>query len=138
METSHLSQLTVILVQFNPELAKSTPTNITPRRRPGSAYSPVSAIRNGSIGSRKSLALSQNLSTLSEDGFIDVGEEIVEYLSQLLKERIQTPMDQKAVDDAIHSYNAVHTPEYREVAMEAFRSGRMRVMVCTEAAGMVS
>ena len=44
LETSHLSQLMVVMVQFNPELAKSTPGDIgslqqTPNARPTSVYS---------------------------------------------------------------------------------------------------
>ncbi|KAA1475982.1 hypothetical protein DENSPDRAFT_784248 [Dentipellis sp. KUC8613] len=67
LETSHLSQLTVILVQFKPELAKSNPTDSLSRTttRPGSVYSssPYGASRTGSISSRRSvLAMSQNLS----------------------------------------------------------------------------
>ncbi|KAI0318044.1 hypothetical protein OF83DRAFT_1118175 [Amylostereum chailletii] len=62
LETSHLSQLMVVLVQFHPELAKSTPADTLPRRRPGSLYNPASA-RNGSISSRRSmLALSPSIS----------------------------------------------------------------------------
>lgn len=68
---------------------------------------------------------------------IDAGEDIVDHLSALLKQRVPHGTDPREIDDAIHSYNAVHTSEYREVAMEAFRTGKMRIMVCTEAAGMV-
>ncbi|KAI0052473.1 hypothetical protein FA95DRAFT_1483448 [Auriscalpium vulgare] len=69
LETSHLSQLMVVLVQFNPELAKSTPSDVLPKRtvaRPGSVYSAYSpSTRNGSISSRRSIiALSQNLSDI--------------------------------------------------------------------------
>ncbi|CAL1698172.1 unnamed protein product [Somion occarium] len=44
LETSHLSQLMVVMVQFNPELAKSTPSDVPPSTqtsngRPGSVYS---------------------------------------------------------------------------------------------------
>ncbi len=65
-ELSHLSQLMVVLVQFNPELAKSTPSEAlpsVPTARPGSIYSfsdrtsPVPASRHGSVSSRHSVAL---------------------------------------------------------------------------------
>lgn len=64
LETSHLSQLMVVMVQFNPELAKSTPADALPSTagaRPGSIYS-VRAVepsgvgsRHGSISSRRSV-----------------------------------------------------------------------------------
>ncbi|KAF8154152.1 cytoplasm protein [Crassisporium funariophilum] len=65
LETTHLQQLMVIMVQFNPELAKSTPSDILPSLqtsnmgRPGSLYSqvesPISATRHASVSSRRSL-----------------------------------------------------------------------------------
>ncbi|KAH9062605.1 hypothetical protein EDB83DRAFT_2384982 [Lactarius deliciosus] len=58
LETSHLSQLMVVIVQFNPELAKSTPNDVLPKR---SSVRPLAG-RSASIGSRRSVvALSQNL-----------------------------------------------------------------------------
>ncbi|KAJ7270861.1 hypothetical protein C8J57DRAFT_293389 [Mycena rebaudengoi] len=59
LETSTLQQLMVAMVQFNPELAKSTPaetaTNSHYGTRPGSAYSAYEVpTRNASIGSRRS------------------------------------------------------------------------------------
>ncbi|PPQ75663.1 hypothetical protein CVT26_001891 [Gymnopilus dilepis] len=63
LETTTLQQLMVIMVQFNPELAKSTPSDILPSLqtsntgRPGSLYSALdspTATRNGSISSRRS------------------------------------------------------------------------------------
>lgn len=65
-ELSHLQQLMVIMVQFNPELAKSAPSEAlpqtsTPSGRPGSLYSATTpaglSSRHGSISSRKSVAL---------------------------------------------------------------------------------
>ncbi|TFY79360.1 hypothetical protein EWM64_g4654 [Hericium alpestre] len=78
LETSHLSQLMVILVQLKPELAKSsTPSDATLSRsstRPGSVYS--AAARNGSISSRRSmLVMSQNL---SEVDFMDGAPEDID------------------------------------------------------------
>ncbi|RDX47602.1 hypothetical protein OH76DRAFT_1405658 [Lentinus brumalis] len=73
LETSHLSQLMVVMVQFNPELAKSTPSEVLPATqaqngRPGSVYSTFStgrpdsfyasgsAQRHPSVSSRHSVA----------------------------------------------------------------------------------
>ncbi|TFK36491.1 cytoplasm protein [Crucibulum laeve] len=66
LETTHLQQLMVIMVQFNPELAKSTPSDILPSlqtnnmNRPGSLYSAMDSpiggtSRHASVGSRRSL-----------------------------------------------------------------------------------
>ncbi|KAH9477087.1 hypothetical protein JR316_0011003 [Psilocybe cubensis] len=64
LETTHLQQLMVIMVQFNPELAKSTPSDILPAiqttstGRPGSLYSQIespTATRHPSISSRRSM-----------------------------------------------------------------------------------
>ncbi|KAJ7054762.1 hypothetical protein C8F01DRAFT_1148844 [Mycena amicta] len=58
-ETSHLQQLVVAMVQFNPELAKSTPAESAAASssaygaRPSSSYDPHPT-RNPSIGSRRS------------------------------------------------------------------------------------
>ncbi|EJD05199.1 uncharacterized protein FOMMEDRAFT_120474 [Fomitiporia mediterranea MF3/22] len=64
-ELSQLQQLMVIMVQFNPELAKSAPSEALPSMtptgaRPGSVYSASPAgpsSRHGSISSRRSVAL---------------------------------------------------------------------------------
>ena len=49
----------VVIVQFNPELAKSTPNDVLPKR---SSVRPLLAGRSASVSSRKSVvALSQNL-----------------------------------------------------------------------------
>lgn len=50
LETAHLSQLMLVMVQFNPELAKSTPSDALPSSqatngRPGSIYSQYSSNR---------------------------------------------------------------------------------------------
>jgi hypothetical protein len=62
LETSHLSQLMVVIVQFNPELAKSTPNDVLPKRSSArvSLHNPTG--RPGSISSRNPIvAMSQNL-----------------------------------------------------------------------------
>ncbi|KAI0944587.1 hypothetical protein AcW1_002259 [Taiwanofungus camphoratus] len=80
LETSHLSQLMVVMVQFNPELAKSTPSDVLPptasNGRPGSVYSQTSrrpdshyasgASRHASVSSRHSLIHSPSVA--SNDG----------------------------------------------------------------------
>ncbi|KAG5646183.1 hypothetical protein DXG03_004236 [Asterophora parasitica] len=80
LETTHLQQLMVIMVQFNPELAKSTPAEVLPSlntsgARPGSLYSVDSpggaSQRHGSISSRRSLFV-DNQSVYGEDGDEDV------------------------------------------------------------------
>ncbi|KAF8578886.1 hypothetical protein K439DRAFT_1360906 [Ramaria rubella] len=80
-ETMHLSQLMVIMVQFNPELAKSTPSDMLSSMqsstggRPESFYSTdrardshSPASRTGSISSRYSLAIgsSNNLDSVTD------------------------------------------------------------------------
>ncbi|KAJ3727280.1 hypothetical protein DFJ43DRAFT_1156909 [Lentinula guzmanii] len=62
LETTQLQQMMVAMVQFNPELAKSTPSDVLPSigtsssARPGSVYSQTqSTSRHGSISSRLSL-----------------------------------------------------------------------------------
>jgi hypothetical protein len=69
----------VILVQFNPELAKSTPNDVLPKRSSvrGSLQNPG---RSGSISSRKSIvAISQNLTDADfepeeDDDEVQVGQ----------------------------------------------------------------
>ncbi|KAI0321600.1 P-loop containing nucleoside triphosphate hydrolase protein [Amylostereum chailletii] len=58
---------------------------------------------------------------------IDTGAEIIDHLRERL------PQD---LWDAIRPYNAVHGHEYRRRAMAGFRSGEIRILVCTDAAGM--
>ncbi|KAI3608687.1 c2 domain protein [Moniliophthora roreri] len=67
LEITHLQQMMLAMVQFNPELAKSAPSDVLPSfqntsgGRPGSLYSPSGhdsgspTGRNPSIGSRRSL-----------------------------------------------------------------------------------
>ena len=69
LETSHLQQLMVAMVQFNPELAKSSSSTLMPSTqpssnvRPGSYHSPVDSpaspsARHSSVSSRRSLFVS--------------------------------------------------------------------------------
>lgn len=59
---------------------------------------------------------------------IDTGAEIIDHLRTLLPEHLH---------EAIRPYNAVHDVEYRAKAMADFRAGSIRILVCTDAAGMV-
>ncbi|KAG6896520.1 hypothetical protein C0992_007709 [Termitomyces sp. T32_za158] len=68
LETTHLQQLMVIMVQFNPDLAKSTPSEValsyqTSNPRQGSSYTVDSpggtTTRHASISSRRSLHVDQ-------------------------------------------------------------------------------
>ncbi|KAH9028541.1 P-loop containing nucleoside triphosphate hydrolase protein [Lactarius hengduanensis] len=58
---------------------------------------------------------------------IEVGAEIIDHLRTLLPNHLHS---------IIRPYNAVHSIDYRTVAMDQFRSGNIRVLVCTDAAGM--
>lgn len=60
---------------------------------------------------------------------IDTGAEIIDHLRTRLPESLHA---------AIRPYNAVHSSEYRKKAMAEFRQGNIRILVCTDAAGMVS
>ncbi|KAJ3479948.1 hypothetical protein NLI96_g8696 [Meripilus lineatus] len=70
------------------------------------------------------------------------GGEIIDYLTKLIRDRFITTQGSttnlvSSLDSRIvRPYNAVMSSEYRKAAMEAFREGEIRVMVCTEAAGM--
>ena len=59
---------------------------------------------------------------------IEVGAEIIDHLRTLIP---------KHLHGVIRPYNAVHGIDYRTTAMEQFRSGAIRILVCTDAAGMV-
>lgn len=83
LETSHLQQLMVAMVQFNPELAKSSPSSVLPsaqpsNARPGSYYPPSDSpssptARHGSISSRRSLFI--NPYDYSGDDLEEEGDE---------------------------------------------------------------
>ncbi|KAG6812915.1 hypothetical protein H0H92_015467 [Tricholoma furcatifolium] len=82
LETTHLQQLMVIMVQFNPELAKSTPSDSlpsyqTPNARPGSMYSTGSpraaSVRHASISSRRSLYVDHQAEDEDGDEELPVG-----------------------------------------------------------------
>ncbi|KAL1730164.1 hypothetical protein EV714DRAFT_284362 [Schizophyllum commune] len=58
---------------------------------------------------------------------IKTGNEIVHHLQQLVPEPLR---------EVIRPFNAILSQEYREQAMKKFQSGDIRVLVCTDAAGM--
>ena len=64
---------------------------------------------------------------------IDTGTEIVQYLRDILYKR-----NPDIPGGVIRPYNARLSLSYRQKAMESFRQGDVRILVCTEAAGMVS
>ena len=59
---------------------------------------------------------------------VTTGAEIIDHLRTLIPAKWH---------GCIRPYNAVHTNEYRAEAMKEFRSGNIRILVCTDAAGMV-
>jgi superfamily II DNA helicase RecQ len=61
---------------------------------------------------------------------VQVGYKIVDYLLSLLP----TSLRLKGI---IRPYNATHSHHYRAAAMSHFKAGSVRVLVCTDAAGMV-
>jgi hypothetical protein len=84
LETTHIQQLMVIMVQLNPSLAKSTPSEVVPSlntsntTRPGSLYSQTdipAAMRNSSISSRRSLFAGglDDMDDIAEDDELPVG-----------------------------------------------------------------
>ncbi len=64
---------------------------------------------------------------------IDLGAEIIRHLRQVLRER-----SPGLAGNVIRPYNARLSLPYRQKAMQNFRDGSIRILICTEAAGMVS
>lgn len=64
---------------------------------------------------------------------IDTGAEIIQHLRDVLRER-----NPKLDDTTIRPYNAQLSLPYRQKAMSEFREGNVRILICTEAAGMAS
>jgi Lhr-like helicase len=62
---------------------------------------------------------------------IATGVEIIDHLNALLPPEGQAR-------GLIRPYNAALSKEYRREAMAQFKRGEIRVLVCTDAAGMVS
>ncbi|KAB5587900.1 hypothetical protein CTheo_8658 [Ceratobasidium theobromae] len=60
---------------------------------------------------------------------IDTGRQIVQFLTSLLPDHLRNA-------GIIRPYNSRHTQEYRALAMQQLREDNIRVLVCTDAAGM--
>ncbi|KAJ7660438.1 P-loop containing nucleoside triphosphate hydrolase protein [Mycena rosella] len=58
---------------------------------------------------------------------------IIDHLTSLLPPELQ---DTVQGDTPIRPYNAALSKEYRKKAMDRFKEGKVRIMVCTDAAGM--
>ncbi|KZT69352.1 P-loop containing nucleoside triphosphate hydrolase protein, partial [Daedalea quercina L-15889] len=67
---------------------------------------------------------------------INTGTEITDYLSNLLETRLAGDANIPQPANLIRPFNATLSSEYRVAAMNAFRDGSVRILVCTEAAGM--
>ncbi|KAI0074175.1 P-loop containing nucleoside triphosphate hydrolase protein [Panus rudis PR-1116 ss-1] len=65
---------------------------------------------------------------------ISTGTAIIEHLREVLQK--QHPTLLPGGDNIVRPFNAVMSLKYRRVAMDAFRKGDVRIMVCTDAAGM--
>ena len=68
---------------------------------------------------------------------INDGNLVIEHLRDVLKERCPLLAAKDDSSHLIRPFNAAMSLEYRREAMAAFREGKLRVMVCTDAAGMV-
>lgn len=62
---------------------------------------------------------------------IAMGTEIIDHLMTLLPENLRH-------DGIIRPYNACFSKDYRKAVRIKFKSGEVRILVCTDAAGMVS
>ncbi|KAI0349391.1 P-loop containing nucleoside triphosphate hydrolase protein [Trametes cingulata] len=65
---------------------------------------------------------------------ISVGSEIVDHLKGLVIAR--TGMSVEDASESVRPFNAVMSDTYRTESMDAFRRGTVRILVCTDAAGM--
>ena len=72
---------------------------------------------------------------------IATGTEIINYLGDRLEAAAPTLLLSagiSSVREVIRPFNASLSQEYRTLAMDRFRSGDVRILVCTDAAGMAS
>ncbi len=65
---------------------------------------------------------------------ISMGGEIIDYLNTKLENH---PTSTAPLPGIIRPFNATLSQEYRTLAMAHFRAGNIRILVCTDAAGMV-
>ena len=66
---------------------------------------------------------------------INMGVEIVDYLVSRLK--AHTTLSTREAESAVRPFNATMSHDFRTDVMEQFRQGLVRILVCTDAAGMV-
>jgi superfamily II DNA helicase RecQ len=67
---------------------------------------------------------------------IATGVEIINHLMRLLPPELRDTI--QGYDVPFRPYNAALSKEYRKKAMAQFKDGHVRILVCTDAAGMVS
>ncbi|KAH9939562.1 P-loop containing nucleoside triphosphate hydrolase protein [Amylocystis lapponica] len=72
---------------------------------------------------------------------ISVGSDVVDFLVDKVQSRLRRDgtaydSDHTLPSTIIRPFNATFSQPYREEAMQQFRDGRIRVLVCTDAAGM--
>ncbi|KAI0349083.1 P-loop containing nucleoside triphosphate hydrolase protein [Trametes cingulata] len=76
---------------------------------------------------------------------ISVGGEIIDYLDdKIASRRVRAPTDggsrsttvEPVPDGLVRPFNATFSQDYRSLAMAHFRLGSIRILVCTDAAGM--
>jgi superfamily II DNA helicase RecQ len=60
-----------------------------------------------------------------------MGTKIIDHLTELLPPHLH-------VLGLIRPYNACFSKEYRKAVMGEFKAGHVQILVCTDAAGMVS
>ncbi|KAJ3540607.1 hypothetical protein NM688_g6204 [Phlebia brevispora] len=65
---------------------------------------------------------------------IATGNEIIDHMTELLAKRTGSPTDVQ--QGWIRPFNSNLSHEYRQEAMDRFRDGTIRILVCTDAAGM--
>lgn len=68
---------------------------------------------------------------------ISTGADIIDHLVQKLELRCASGESSHLVAGIIRPFNATMSQEYRSLAMEYFRRGIIRILICTDAAGMV-
>ncbi len=69
---------------------------------------------------------------------ISEGSEIIDHLARLVMARLDYTSPSCPDTGVVRPFNATLSHEYRTEAMCQFRAGTIRILVCTDAAGMVS
>ena len=136
-EQSHLSQMMVMMMQYNPELAKSTPSDggySATGPRPGSLYSVASPgssrprhMETISIGSQSSLSFSNDIDGLigsDDEGSNSSGNQFT-YIPPNVR-KYYKKLIEKCVE---HDLRAMHTlPEDQEVSLGILSPGHLDVI----------